>query len=51
VRIVNAPEVLSPAAPDRPAPLPMRRRGDIVVSRAPARDPRGVRGQIVDILV
>lgn len=59
MRIVNGRDiVVSPAAAERPSAVPMRRAGDIVVTRAarssqrePSRDPKGLRGQIIDILV
>jgi hypothetical protein len=60
VRIVNAPDVIvvSPKVAERPGAVPMRRAGDIVVSRVNrsdprerSRDPKRQRGQIVDILV
>jgi hypothetical protein len=59
VRIVNGREiVVSPAPAERPSAVLRRRAGAIVVSRAPrstprepARDPKGLRGRLIDIVV
>jgi hypothetical protein len=59
VRIVNDRDiVVSPAPAERPGAVPRRPAGEIVVSRLPrqerrppARDPKRVRGLLIDILV